>query len=456
MVSDQSLISINITLDIYSFVTVSIILIYMLIRYKKHFFNNKWLYYTFITTQINIFSDIFTWVCLGTKHSWYPICLKISTFIFYFTSYILMCFFFFYLLDFICKSKKLKKITRNFFIATIFFYSFLLICTPFTGFLYVIDEANYYSRGKLFFIPVILQITMYLNLIFVIIKNKKYINFKNLLPTFSFIVFPQMMQLIQLKTYGVSLISTGYTISFIIIFFDMNLKLTNELKLSDEEINRKNIQLIEMQDKTIVSLSSLVEERDTDTGGHVQRTSEYVLTIAKLLQKENLFPDEISTKYINYLKSAAPMHDIGKIVIPDAVLKKPGKLTPEEFEIMKLHTTEGKRIIGNVFKDNHLDEDNFRITGEVATYHHEKWNGTGYPTGLSETQIPLSARIMAMADVFDALVSPRIYKEPMSYEKAFQIIEEGRGTQFDPIITDIFLKNKDLFISINEKYKNLF
>ncbi len=146
------------------------------------------------------------------------------------------------------------------------------------------------------------------------------------------------------------------------------------------------------------------------------------------------------------------MHDIGKIVVPDAILKKPGRLTPQEFEQIKRHASEGGRIVHEIL-DGYEDPEYIKITANIATHHHEKWDGSGYPDGLKGEEIPLCARIMAIADVFDALVSPRIYKSPMTYEEAYEIIQQGIGIHFDPIIAKEFLNIKEKNAAVNESFK---
>ncbi|MDY3854471.1 MAG: HD domain-containing protein [Butyribacter sp.] len=157
------------------------------------------------------------------------------------------------------------------------------------------------------------------------------------------------------------------------------------------------------------------------------------------LAKDSAYQEQIDEEYIDNLYKAAPLHDIGKIKIPDAILQKPGKLTTEEFDVMKTHTTEGGRIIdqtiGKIEEGSYID-----TAHDVAKYHHEKWDGNGYPEGLSGNEIPLSARVMAVADVFEALISERCYKKAFSLDKAYEIIQEGRGTQFDPVIVDVFVR----------------
>lgn len=157
--------------------------------------------------------------------------------------------------------------------------------------------------------------------------------------------------------------------------------------------------------------------------------------------ERNLFSDSIDENYVKMIKKAAPLHDIGKILVPDDILKKPGKLTAEEFNTMKKHASEGERIIHDVF--GYEDDSYVQMAEDIAKSHHEWWNGNGYPLHLSEDEIPLSARIMAIADVFDVLVSKRCYKSEMPFEKALEIIEEESGTHFDATIVKIFLESKD-------------
>ena len=192
-----------------------------------------------------------------------------------------------------------------------------------------------------------------------------------------------------------------------------------------------------MQSGMITFMAEVVENRDDNTGGHIRRTAKYVEVIAKELKKKDLYSDILTDGYMSDMIVAAPLHDIGKIHIPDAVLNKPGKLTDEEFEIMKTHTTAGEELLTHA-KSELGESDYLNMAVEMAAYHHEKWNGKGYPYGKSGGEIPLCARIMAVADVFDALTSKRCYKSAMPLEKAFAIIKEGSGTHFDPAIVDAF------------------
>lgn len=217
--------------------------------------------------------------------------------------------------------------------------------------------------------------------------------------------------------------------------------------IADDQEKRATI--ARMQDNLILVMADLVESRDQFTGDHVRKTAAYTGIIMKQMRKEGIYADQLTDEFMENVVRSAPLHDIGKIVVSDTVLNKQGRLTDEEFEIMKSHTTAGREIIehakGAVSEPTYLDE-----AGNLAAYHHEKWDGTGYPTGLSGEDIPLSARIMAVADVFDALVSKRSYKEGFPIEKAMDVIRAGAGTHFDPQIAEAFLHVEDEALRIAE------
>ena len=203
-------------------------------------------------------------------------------------------------------------------------------------------------------------------------------------------------------------------------------------------------------------MADLVESRDKCTGDHVRKTAAYVKLILQLLKENKLFPEILTDAYIKDVCSSAPLHDVGKIKVSDVILNKPGKLTEEEFEIMKSHTLAGKEVIESAMQLT-TDPGYLKEASNLATYHHEKWDGSGYPKGLKGEDIPLSARIMAISDVFDALVSKRSYKEPFTFEAAMDIIREGAGKHFDPVIADVFVKNAErvraVFDEHNKKYQ---
>lgn len=212
------------------------------------------------------------------------------------------------------------------------------------------------------------------------------------------------------------------------------------VKEQADKITEDARRISKIQDSVIVGMANLIESRDGSTGKHVKNTQMYVRMIADELRRRSLFEEELTEEYIEDLCKAAPLHDVGKIKIPDSILQKPGKLTPEEFDIMKQHTTHSSKIIQMIIGDVE-DEHYVRIVEDIAMFHHERWDGTGYPAGLKAEKIPLAARIMAVADVFDALYEERCYKPPVRpIEKIMQIMQDGRGTQFDPVIIDVFME----------------
>lgn len=215
----------------------------------------------------------------------------------------------------------------------------------------------------------------------------------------------------------------------------------------EKEVANQTDQLKYIQTNIITSMAGMIEARDGVTGHHVKRTSAYVKIVAMELRKEGQYPDELTDENVSNIIQAAPLHDIGKVAIPDAILCKPGKLTDEEFDVIKTHPTIGANMIEEILREVEHD-DYLKVARDVANYHHEKWNGTGYPCGLAGTDIPLPARIMAITDVFEALISERPYKKSFSYEKAVEIIKEGSGQHFDPIIVAAFLNVIDEIKSV--------
>ncbi len=207
----------------------------------------------------------------------------------------------------------------------------------------------------------------------------------------------------------------------------------------EERVNRQVKQITAAQMSTIFAMCRLAESRDVDTGKHVERVGEICYLLAKALEEHPApaEPAPLPPNLADAIRTAAPLHDIGKVAVSDLILQKPGKLTVEEFEAMKLHTTAGHNLLADV--DNSHPGNNFISMGkEIALYHHEKWNGKGYPTGLAEREIPVSARIMALADVYDALTYQRCYKPAMSHQEAMDIILEGNGSHFDPYLVELF------------------
>jgi putative two-component system response regulator len=220
----------------------------------------------------------------------------------------------------------------------------------------------------------------------------------------------------------------------------------------EKEVARRTQELAAIQDVTILAMASLAETRDTDTGNHIRRTQYYLQLLANFLKEHDRFRGFLSDHTITMLFKSAPLHDIGKVGIPDRILLKPGSFEPHEFEIMKTHCKLGRDAIQHAEDQLGLEVEFLKYAKEIAYSHQEKWDGTGYPEGLAGDAIPISARLMALADVYDALISRRVYKECMSHEQAVHIIGEGKGTHFDPDIVDAFLALTDQFQAIAKRY----
>lgn len=231
------------------------------------------------------------------------------------------------------------------------------------------------------------------------------------------------------------------------------LQITKDSMNSFSKMQRKTDYIEKVQANLIVILADMVENRDESTGDHIKKTSMYTLIIMKNMKKLGMHKGILIDTYIENVYKSAPLHDIGKIRITDEILNKPGKLTPEEFDIMKLHAPYGGDIIGKLLES--LTQASYlEVARDIALYHHEKWDGSGYPYGLKGEEIPLSARIMAVADVFDALVSDRVYKKAFPFEKAMSIIKEESGTHFDPDIVKAFMLDPDDVRATSDLLKN--
>lgn len=228
--------------------------------------------------------------------------------------------------------------------------------------------------------------------------------------------------------------------------------LKNQNSYLDAEVQKRTQEISAIQEVTILALASLAETRDSDTGNHIKRTQHYVKLLAEHLATKPKFAPLLDKNMIKTLFMSAPLHDIGKVGIPDSILLKPGRFTPAEFEIMKTHTTLGAQALARAEEELGMEVPFLKVAKEIALYHQEKFDGSGYPEGLSGEAIPLSARLMAIADVYDALISRRVYKEPMGHEKAIGIMREGRGTHFDPEILDAFLEIKESFLEVALRY----
>ncbi|MBS3995028.1 MAG: response regulator [Alkaliphilus sp.] len=234
--------------------------------------------------------------------------------------------------------------------------------------------------------------------------------------------------------------------------YDLQVELENQNKYLNELVEKKAKEISEFQMATIYALAKLAESRDDSTGKHLERVQVFCKLLVEKLSIDNKYKNEINPEFVENIQKASPLHDIGKVGIEDAIMLKPGKLTAEEFERMKQHTVIGSNTLKEVNK-KHPDNYFIKMGIEIAQSHHEKWDGSGYPEGLIAEEIPLSARIMALVDVYDALRSKRVYKETYSHEKACDIIIQGRGKQFDPLIVDVFLESEQEFEKVYKALK---
>lgn len=219
----------------------------------------------------------------------------------------------------------------------------------------------------------------------------------------------------------------------------------------EELVDERTLQLKRSKEATIEAMGIVAEGRDPETGGHIQRTKEYLRILAENLAKREKYQDILTKDYVELIYHSAPLHDIGKVAISDSILLKPGKLTNEEFEAMKLHTTIGENTIKEA--QQRLEEvQMLDVAREIAGGHHEKWDGSGYPRGLQGEKIPLAARMMALADVYDALVSKRPYKDPVSHDNTVEIIIKGKASHFDPELVEVFSEVAEQFREVANRF----
>ena len=311
-------------------------------------------------------------------------------------------------------------------------------CAPF-GLIFFFSEEGY-SRGEYFIIYEAFYVLSLLYLIIGMLLVGK--RFRHRDPfTIVMVLVILVSGIIPMTFFKVNVTYTAVAVAASICYIYYNDLVQQDIKaqvIADQQ------KMNNMQEHMISGLANLIENRDMETGEHILRTSTYVKTLSELARESGVYVDQLSDGFISQLYALAPLHDIGKILIPDSILRKPGKLTPEEYERMKLHATVGERVVKEVLSGV-TNQDYLAMASDIATYHHERWDGTGYPKGLKGAEIPLAARIMAIADVYDALISERCYKQPMSREEALIIISEGSGKHFDPRLARVFVENFDKF-----------
>lgn len=300
-------------------------------------------------------------------------------------------------------------------------------------------KTTNYSMGFSVYVAFASFILYYGGILYLVISRRKFLPKDKIMGTLSFIVIAGIILAVQIQFPEVLLTAIFPMILLLGIYVDFENPAIKKLTIYNKEM--------------VDGFATMVESRDENTGGHVKRTRAYVDLLLHKMSNDKDYRDIVNRDYMTDVSNAAPLHDIGKIATPDYILQKPGRLTDEEFAIIKGHASKGGEIIRTAFHD--LGDENFRkIAYEVARFHHEKYNGKGYPDGLSGEQIPLHARVMAIADVFDAVSQKRCYRDAMPVEECFAIIEKGAGKDFDPKLTKLFLDSKEEIINLMESNKS--
>ena len=321
-----------------------------------------------------------------------------------------------------------KRVIFRILIILPFIISVILILVFLPELEFIIGKKVNYSMG-ISVVVCYLVILLYFILIFVFtVRRIKYLEVRKRINVMSFLFISLLILISQIIFPEILISSLVPAFSLIALYINIEDPVLRRMKNYNSEI--------------VTSFATLVESRDSSTGSHVKRTKSYVKIILDEIKTNNLYSSIMTKDFEDKMMNAAPMHDIGKISIPDTILQKPGKLTDEEYSVMKKHSVLGGEIIQEIFKD--MDDKEFlNIAYDVTRYHHEKWNGNGYPEGLVGKEIPFSARIMAIADVFDAISAKRCYRDAMPLDKCFAIIKEGKGVDFDPVLTDLFLNARE-------------
>lgn len=315
--------------------------------------------------------------------------------------------------------------------------SLILATCGIGGLEYIEGTTTWYSMGFSVYVCYATIVLYYGAILYFIISRRRFLPKEKKFGVLSFIIIAGVILVIQVIFPEVLLTSIFPTILLLGIYIDFENPALRKITIHNDA----------MAD----GFATMVESRDNNTGGHIKRSKAYVKLMLDRMKDDRYFRRFLSRDYMTDVSNAAPLHDIGKIATPDSILQKPGKLTDEEYATMKEHAAEGGKIILNTFRD--IENTEFRqIAYEVARHHHEKYNGKGYPDGLKGEEIPLHARIMAIADVFDAVSQKRCYRDAMPLEECFDIIKKGSGSDFDPRLTEIFLDSKDEIITLMNEY----
>jgi len=442
--------AVNVALDAYSLI-ISIIIAGSIFLFKKVDKSARWFAYTNIVAIIYSIADIFMWISEGTDAKWKLIALPVSSFLFFLFGIIIFYCYIQYIINYYRRTCEVSKKYTLFCIIMVIIYLIFLVITLFTECIYTITPENTYQRGKFFLSTVIVEIFLYAEAVFLIIKYHKNVQSFENIGFASFIFVPFIFHIIQIANFGISLTSIGLAISFMIIFINLNQKMMLDAEAEKSKFDENKLKNIELQQKTILYFTNLLENRDLETSNHELRVSKYVEALANSCVQNGVYAETLTPEYIQKLKEAAPFHDIGKIYVSDSILQKPAKVNETEYLEIQKHAEKGAETVNEILSISH-ERDFIKMVTNLCKFHHEKWNGKGYPEHLREENIPLCARIMALADVYDALVTNRCYKNKVSFEEAFKIIKEEAGESFDPKLVQQFIKIKDQLVEITQKY----
>ena len=443
--------AINVSLDGYS-VIISLIIAISIFSIKKIDKSVKYFAFTNLAAILYGISDLVMWISEGTDAAWKLVALPVSSYVFYQSGIIIFLFYIKYIIEFYNQVERLNVWWWRFCIIIVALYSVLCTICPFAEVFYTLGDNNVYVRGRFFFMSIAMELLLYLETLMLVVKFHNKLSNRENIGFASFIFCPFIAQIIQIANYGIALNSVGLAVSFFIIYLNMNQQLKTRLKKTEGELTVLDNKKTELLNDAIINLANLVETNETGSQ-HAKRITLYVKELAEICRKDRFYPDIIDEDYINIIKKVSALHDIGNIVVPYNILNIPSRVTPEQHEIIKNHTTKGFEIVNDVLSVG-FEHEFIKMACEICKFHHERWDGNGYPEHLKGKEIPLAARIVAIADVYDALATPRCYKNCVDPQEAFRIIDNESGKHFDPELVMEFKKIKEKIIEITNKYSD--
>ena len=449
--SRELLNAINVTLDGYS-ILISLIIAVSIFSIKKVEKSAKWFALTNIASIVYSVTDLVMWVSEGPDAAWKLVALPLSSFLFYFSGIFIFLFYIRYIIEYYNSIEKVHKGWWYICVALCVLFNIFSCLSPFFEVYYTLGDNNVYHRGRFFIITVIIEVILYIEALLLVIKyHKKMSNAENI-GFASFIFCPFITQIVQIANYGIALNSLGLTISFFVIYINMNQRLKTKLNTTEKQLNVLDNKKTKLLGNTIINLANLIETDDTSSN-HTKRITLYSKLIAQTCKKNGLYKDIIDDNFVTIIEKTSSLHDIGNITVPHPVIVKPSRVTPEEYEKIKGHALAGSEMVNSILSVGY-EREFIKMAYDICKSHHEHWDGNGYPEGLKGKEIPLCARIVALADVFDALVTPRCYKKTVSFDEAFRVIDNESGKHFDPELVMEFLKIKNKLIEITDTYSD--